>query len=456
VLILQTTIIQFNEHDKMKKVIWIITLLVTSIFTSFGQNIDISKLDSFFNNLAAKNLAIGSLTVSENGSIKYQNAIGYSFIDSNKKVSANSNTKYRIGSATKMFTAVMIFQLIEEGKMKLDQKLSLYFPDLPNADKISIQNMLYHRSGLHDYTHDTDFPDWMDQPKSHEALLKIIKEKGSDFEPGTAADYSNSNYLILGYIIEKICKMPYANALNKRIIVKLNLKNTYFGKPINIKDNESASYKFAGNSWTKQKETDLSIHGGAGSIVSTPTDMVKFINALFSNKLINQKSLTKMETMVDGYGMGMFPNKYGDKSSFGHNGRIEEFYSALWYFPNQKLAFAYCTNGINYPRTDIIEALLKICFNEPFSIPFTKNYDYKSEDLDKYLGNYSSGQIVVNCTKDGTRLLLETRGKVFEVIKISDNYFMNAASGYFFEFFPGKGELLIKEIDNIYHLKRTN
>lgn len=440
----------------MKKTIWIIVLLISSTFTSFGQDINVTKLDSFLNSLASKDLAMGSLTISKNGVIKYQKAIGYSFISSDKKVAADINTKYRIGSVTKMFTAVMIFQLIEEGKIKLDQKLNIYFPGLPNADKITIQNMLYHRSGLHDYTHDTDFPEWMDKPKSHSELLKIIKEKGSDFEPGTEADYCNSNYLLLGFIIEKICKMPYADALKKRVTSKLNLKNTYFGKPINIKDNESASYKYSNNNWTKEKQTDLSIHGGAGSIVSTPTNMVKFIDALFSNKLISKSSLAKMKTMVNDYGMGMFPNKYGDKPGFGHNGRIEEFYSALWNFPGEKLSFAYCTNGIDYPRTDIIEGVLKICLNEPFLLPFAKYSNFKSEDLDKYLGKYFSEQVIVNCTKDGTKLMLETKGKVFEVEKISDNYFMNAVSGYFFEFYPDKGELQIKEADNIYHLKRAN
>jgi D-alanyl-D-alanine carboxypeptidase len=440
----------------MKKVFGIIILIASSAFISIGQNIDVSKLDSFFNSLASKDLAMGSLTISKNGIIKYQKAIGYSFIGNDKKVLADINTKYRIGSATKMFTTVMIFQLIEEGKIRLDQKLNEYFPDLPNASKISIQNMLYHRSGLHDYTRDTDFTEWMDKPKSHDALLKIIKEKGSDFEPGTKADYSNSNFLLLGYIIEKVCKMSYDDALKKRITAKLKLKSTNYGKSIGLTDNESTSYKYSNNNWTREKETDLSIHGGAGSIVSTPTDMVKFIDALFSNKLINKSSLGKMETIVDDFGMGMFPYKYNHKHGFGHNGRIEEFYSALWYFPGEKLSFAYCTNGIDYPRIDIVKGILKICFNEPFTIPFAKINSLQSTDLDKYLGTYSSGQIVVNCTRDSTHLLLETKGKVFEVKKISDNYFMNVASGYFFEFYPDKGELQIKETDNIYYLKRTN
>lgn len=110
----------------------------------------------------------------------------------------------------------------------------------------------------------------------------------------------------------------------------------------------------------------------------------------------------------------------------------------------------------DYPRTDIIEGVLKICFNEPFLIPFAKSNNSESGDLDKYLGKYSSDQIVVNCTKDGGKLLLETRGKVFEVEKIGVNYFMNVENGYFFEFYPDKGELHIKETDNVYQLKRTN
>jgi D-alanyl-D-alanine carboxypeptidase len=257
-------------------------------FWSFAQILDITKLDSFFNALGQRGLANGSIAISIDGKTQYQRAVGFSFIDGDRKIPADITTKYRIGSATKMFTAVMIFQLVQEGKLSLDGKLAAFFPLLPNAEKITIRSMLYHRSGLHDYTHDTNFESWMDKPKTHKELLQIIKEKGSDFEPGTQADYSNSNYLLLGYIIEKLCKIPYADAVQKKIISRLRLKNTNYGGPININNHEAASYKYGNNSWTAQKETNPGIHGGAGSLVSNPSDLARFVYSLFTGKLVSK------------------------------------------------------------------------------------------------------------------------------------------------------------------------
>ena len=420
-----------------------------------AQTIDVFKLDSFINTLAQRNLALGSLAISQNGEVKYQRALGYSYINDDDKVQANIHTKYRIGSVSKLFTAVIIFQLIEEGKIKLNEKLDVHYPNLPNAEKITIYHLLYHRSGLHDYTEGTNFSKWMDKSKKHEDLLNIIKEQGSDFEPDSKANYSSTNYLLLGYIIERVCKMSYQDALQKKILSKIGLEDTYYGKSINISKNESASYKYSDSTWKKQKETDLSIHGGAGSIVSTPTDLVKFINNLFAYKLVSKASLDQMKTLIDGYGMGMFPNKYGSQPSFGHNGRIEEFYSALWYYPTEKLAVAYCTNGINYPRSDIIEGVLKICLNEQFDLPFSYESTYKSLDLEKYLGNYSSDQLpLITVRKGRAKLLIEIKGKSFKLNPIGENYFMNISNGYFFRFNTEQDSLEVKETDNIYYLKR--
>ncbi len=408
------------------------------ISTSYAQQINTRKLDSFLTTLSSKGVAMGSLAISKNRQLVYRKELGPA-------------SQYRIGSVTKLFTAVLLFQLIEERKLSLDQKLSRFYPDLPNAASVSIEDMLYHRSGLHDYTKDTDFTTWMDQPKSQAELLTIIRQKGSDFQPREKSEYSNSNFLLLGYIIESISKKSYAEVLKIRISDPLQLTNTWFGTDAGIKTPQVSSFKYKNGNWTPEKSTDLSIHGGAGAIVSTPDDLIRFINALFANKLISQASLASMKTIVNEYGMGMFANKYGSKKSYGHNGRIEEFYAAVWHYPEANLSITYCTNGLHYPRTDLIEGVLKICFDEPFSLPFSNR---SVEDLKIYIGNYSNNELSVNCSVNGNHLTVETRGVVFDLEPIGNNYFMHAGSGYYFEFFPQRGELQIKETDNIYYLNK--
>ena len=437
----------------MKIPVIVLSLSIVFFSNSYSQTLNTIKLDSLFEMLQNRELANGSVAISINGKTLYQRAIGFAMLDNNKKKSPDINTKYRIGSSSKMFTAAMIFQLIEEKKLSLDTKLAKYFPQLPNADKITIEEMLYHRSGLHDYTHDTNFPDWMDKPITHEELLKIIASKGSDFEPGTKADYCNTNYLLLSYIIERITRTTYSEALNKKIVVKIGLKDTYYGKPIDIRRNEATSYKYSDSVWKKEKETNLSIHCGAGSIVSTPKDLTVFIQSLFNGKLISRAYLDSMTTIIDGYGMGIFPYDFDTTKGFGHNGRIEEFYSATRYYPEKKLAVSYITNGILYPRIDILEGILKICFNDNYVIPFSK---LSAIDLSTYIGTYSSNDLPfkVVCNEDNNKLIFEAAGRTMEAEPVSANYFMNLKTGSFFEFNPEKGELQIKETDNAYYLQK--
>ncbi len=439
----------------MKKFI-VTTIIIGFFLEGYTQTSNLAKLDSFLYALSSRNLAMGSLAIFKNDKPYYQKTFGYAYIGEGQKTMADALTTYRIGSISKMFTATMVFQLVEEGKLTLTTTLAEFFPDLPNARNITIANMLYHRSGLHDYTHDTDFDNWMDKPMKHEELLNIIQQKGTDFAPNTKADYCNTNFLLLGYIIEKITRSSYADQLKKRITEKLDLKHTRYGSASNPKNNEAASYKYSEGQWMAQKETDSSIHGGAGSIISTPQDMIHFIEALFAHKLITKKSLTQMTTLVDGYGMGIFPDKYGAKPSFGHNGKVEEFASALWYFPSEKISIAYVSNGMVYPRDEIMEGILKICFHEPFVIPFSKPIVSKSGELDKYAGKYTSQQLpfAVTCSVENNQLYLEANGKKFEAEPINENYFMNKPSGTFFEFLPATEEMLIKESHNVYYTTR--
>jgi CubicO group peptidase (beta-lactamase class C family) len=350
----------------MKIKILITTLLIGLSFgVVLAQNFNKPKLDSLMDILAEKNQAMGSLVISKNGVVVYSRAIGYSDISGNEKLTATNQTKYRIGSITKIFTATMIFQLIEDGKLSLTTTVDKYFPQLPNASKITISNLLNHRSGLHNFTDDKEYKTWETQPKTRDEMLAIITKGGVDFQPNEKFSYSNSGYVVLGYIIEKVSKQSYSKYLSNRITSKIGLSHTYVGTKTDTKNDESFSYEFSDN-WEQSVETDMSIPGGAGAIVSTPSDLTKFIESLFALKLVSHNSLEQMKTLTEGYGMGMFQIPFYEKQAYGHNGGIDDFESNLAYFPEDNLALAYCTNGQVYPMNNILIGILSIYFDKPY------------------------------------------------------------------------------------------
>ena len=337
---------------------------------AYGQSVN-EKLDSLFNLLQHHDKAMGSFVISRNDSVVYSKVIGYRYYSDKEKIPSDVNTKYRIGSVSKLFTATIIFQLIEEGKLSLSNTVASYFPSLPNAEIITISHLLNHRSGIQNFRS----IDGKKEPKTHEEILKTIYDAKTEFVPGTKASYSNANYVLLGYLVEKICNKPFAAILNERIISKIALKNTYCGNKTDLNKNESYSYKFK-NSWQEQQQSDMSITGGTGAIVSNPTDLAKFIENLFSYKLVTQQSLETMKIITDGYGMGILPLPFYDKIGYGHYGGIDNFVSVVAYFPEDGTAVAYCTNGEVYPVKDILETALSIYFGKDYTVP-----DFKSIGL---------------------------------------------------------------------------
>lgn len=437
----------------------IIFLLSATLFLVTGirsQSFNKAGIDSFMNALQRRNFSMGNLAISKNGSLIYSKAIGFSVVNGDQKIPATEKTEYRIGSISKVFTAVMIFQLIEEGKISLDTRLDKYFPTITNASRISIAYLLNHRSGIHDYTEDPHFSEWMNKPRTHEEMLTMISVSKPDFEPGERASYSSSNFLLLSYIIEKVGGSLYKDAVNQRIISKIGLQNTYYGSKIDSQKNEAYSYRYINYKWQQQTETDMSIHTGAGSMVSTATDLTKFIEALFAGKLISKKSLETMTKLTDGYGMGIFSFPFREKLGFGHSGKIEEFATTVQYFPKDSLAISFCANCQVYSKDDVIEEVLSIYFSIPHRIPTFQPVALNPSDLEQYPGTYSSKQIGVTvlCTKDRDILKLETKGQEFILESVGDNKFINARYGYFFEFKPSAKELVIKETDNSYVFKK--
>lgn len=195
-------------------------------------------------------------------------------------------------------------------------------------------------------------------------------------------------------------------------------------------------------------ETDMSIPGGAGSVVSTPTDMTKFIEVLFSLKLVSQNSLDQMKTITEGFGMGMFQIPFYTKKGYGHNGGIDGFGSNLSYFPEDSLAVAYCTNGMVFPMNDILIGILSIYFGREYSIPTFNSLALKPEELDKYLGIYSSTQLPlkITITKDKSTLIAQATGQSAIPLEAAEkDKFKFDAAGIVLEFNTDKNEMTLKQ-----------
>lgn len=389
-----------------------ILILFIGIFTQLGisQNLDKQKLDGYFNALDENNRFMGSVAVSQNGNIIYSKTIG--FLDIENNVKANKNSKYRIGSISKIFTSVLILKAVEENKLALGQTIDKFFPDIKNAKKITVQHLLAHRSGIPNFTNEEDYLTWNTEPKSESEMVNIISKSGSDFEPDSKSGYSNSNFVLLSFILEKIFDTTYANLLKTYITEPLGLESTYLGGKINIDNNESKSYKFNGN-WVVETETDISIPLGAGGIVSNPKDLVKFSDQLFAGNILKSSSLKDMKTVNGQYGMGLFKIPFYDKTGYGHTGGIDGFVSVLVHFSDGDISYALTSNGTNYNVNNISIAVLSAVYNMPYSIPEFSHYEISSEDLDKYLGIYSSKQnpLKITITKNNKTLIAQATGQ---------------------------------------------
>lgn len=440
----------------MQKNTFTLLLLTFSCVQAFTQNFKKEKLDSLFDGLSTYNKAMGTVLIVRNDTLVYNRSIGYGVFSDAQKELLNEKSRFRIGSITKMFTAVMIFQLIEEHKLALSTPLSVYFPQIPNAAKITIANLLSHRSGLYNYTNDWD--SWRFNPQTHEQMLSIITSKKVDFEPDTKTAYSSSNYLLLGYIIEKICKSTYGEAVKKRITSKIGLKDTYYGGKINVDNKEVHSYQRVQETWKQQPETDISAADGAGAMVSTSSDLTKFISALFSHILINDNSLQQMLTIKDGEGFGIEKLPFYDKQVYGHSGMIDLFQSWLLYFPQEKVSIVYNSNGYGgFGMNDILKGILHIYFDRSYIIPNFKVIQLKPEELEQYTGVYSCKKpdMKLTITKDGNTLIAQATGQSsFTLEVIGQNKFQFSQVGIIIEFFPGKNEMVLHQGGGSYTFTR--
>ena len=412
---------------------------------AFSQEFDNAKLDKFFDVLEANNKFMGSVALSKNGEIIYSRAVGFADVENQMKAEVDS--KFRIGSISKTFTSVLVMKGVEERRIDLEQTINKYFPTIKNSNKIKISHLLNHRSGIHNFTNDKEYLTWNSFAKTEKEMVEIITNAGSDFEPDTKAEYSNSNFVLLTFILEKAFKKSYSEILTKYITKPIGLKNTYLGAKINSSNNECLSYRFAGK-WEKMPETDISIPLGAGGIVSTPSDLVIFSDALFGGKLLKPESLEKMKTVIGNFGIGLVKIPFFNISAYGHTGGIDGFSSVFSYFPDGNISYALTSNGANFNNNLVSIAVLSAIFNKPYEIPEFKNINLTSEELDRYTGIYSSAQIPlkITVTKTNLSLMAQATGQpAFPLEPTGKDVFKFEQAGLVMEFNPDEKKMVLKQ-----------
>ena len=252
----------------------------------------------------------------------------------------------RIGSNTKTFVAVVTMQLVQEGKITLDEPIETYLPGLLHGEgidgaKITVRQLLQHTSGLPEYTDtvpgETDIFQVRDNYYSSRDLIDIALTHPAAFEPGSQFRYTNTNYIVLSLLAEKVTHRPLAEQITQRIIEPLGLSHTYYPGPGEEDFRGTHPHGYHRNAptddWKDITRMDPAWGGGAGAMISTPSELNKFFQATFDGTLLSQDSIAEMKKTVDtggthgnGYGLGLinYPLSCGG-SAWGHGGTIHGY-----------------------------------------------------------------------------------------------------------------------------------
>lgn len=430
-------------------------LALANLSKAQNQNLNTAKLDSLFATIETYGKGMGSVSIFQNGKEIYQTSYGYAEVENGVRNSAD--TKFRIGSITKTFTATIIMKLIEEGKLSLTSVLSEYYPMIPNAEKITIEHLLQHRSGIYNYFGQGEY-EWSTKKHTKEQVIDRILSHEPSFSPGEEFEYSNSNYFLLTWIAEEVSSKSFSDLLSELILVPCGLGNTYIGGAIDPTDAEAYSYTKFSSKWKKADETDMSIALGAGFIVSDAYDLNVFFDCLFSGKIVNRESLDSMTSLKGIWGLGLMKVPFYDHVGYGHTGSIDGFQSNAFYFPESKLSIALLENGADYMLNDIVIGCLNIYFEREYKLPvFLMPIEVTSEELDKYLGVYSSPELPIKLTitKKGNVLIVQGTGQPEIPLECTgSDIFEYGAVDLVLEFNTEKNTMIFKQLGHIVEMTR--
>lgn len=355
---------------------------------------------------------------------------GYGMANYEDEVPNTLHTKFRLASITKSFTAIAVLMLQEKGKLSLQDSVCKYLTDCPEAWKpITIQHLLSHTSGIPDYVATPNFMNTISLRITNDELIASFKNKPLMFASGENFSYSNSNYILLGQIIEKVSGVPYRVFIQENIFTPLGMKNSGYDDNNTILKHRAIGYIKQGNTILNARYMDMSNAYAAGALYSTAEDLLLWNQAINTEKLLSKKSLDEIFTRgKGGVGYGWFVGSELNRPMITQGGLNSGFAGQIIRYPDEKVCIILLNNfENNAPHLARLgRDMAAILFNEKYELPRERiavKVDVKIYDA--LVGEYEFGQNrVITITKEGDRLFAQRTGAPkFEAFPESETTF---------------------------------
>jgi CubicO group peptidase (beta-lactamase class C family) len=350
---------------------------------------DTARMDQVIQPYVANHQFMGSVLVARDGQVIYSK--GYGSADLEWDVPNSPGTKFRLGSVTKQFTAASILLLEERGKLSVSDPVKKYLPGAPAAwDKITIFHLLTHTSGIPNFTGFADYQKLEPFATTSEQLVARFRDKPLDFEPGEKWQYSNSGYVLLGHLIEKITGDSYEKFVKENIFIPLGMKDSGYDSNSAVIPHRASGYVPGKNGLENAGFIHMSIPHSAGALYSTTEDLLKWEQGLFGGKLLKAESLQKMTTpFKSNYAFGLQVETTGGHKVIEHGGGIEGFNTELAYYPDDKLTVVVLGNVNGGAPGDIARKLAAIAHGETVKLQSErKEITLDPKVLARYVGAY--------------------------------------------------------------------
>jgi len=391
-----------------------------------AQEIDVARMDQIVQSHVTAKQFMGAVLVARNGQVLVDK--GYGYADLEWQIPDTPDTKFRLGSMTKQFTAAGILLLEERGKLNTDDLVKKYIPDAPAAwDKITIYNLLTHTSGIPNFTSFPDYHSSEATPATPVQLVARFRDKPLDFQPGDNWSYSNSGYVLLGYLIEKISGQTYQNFIHENFFKPLGMNNSGYDSNSEIILHRASGYTSGPAGQVNAGYIDMSIPFSAGALYSTTHDLLRWEEALYGGKVLSPAALKKMTTpFKQNYACGLIVQTVHGHTVYEHGGAIEGFNTDMAYYPDDKLTLIALSNLNGMAPSSIVTQLGAVAHGEKVVLQSERKEITVAPDiLARYVGIYQlapnidmtitvvDGQLISQMTRQGKVPLLAESETMF-------------------------------------------